>query len=143
MFSASWYREFRGAAAYWIASLVFVLVGAVFTAVGALADPAFLLVGVPFLLLGLFVLALLIYSLFLKLKHPERYHTWLWWINFVGGLSGALLFAVPSTFALPILLLADVDADVMWIGALFSAIGVITCVVVAWIAARQFRNRPR
>ncbi len=143
MFSTHWYREIRGAAAFWIAGFVFTLVGGVFTAVGALTETFFLLIGIPFSCLGLLIIALLIYSLYLKLAHPEKYHTWLWWVNFSGGLLGALLFAVPSTLALPILLLVDAPSETIWIGVLFSAIGVVVSIAVGLIGMRQYRKRPR
>lgn len=141
MIGGYWYRELKGAAGFWIAALLFTLMGGVFTTVGVLVEPFFLLVGLPFLGLGLFVLVLLIYSLYLKVKHPEKYPGWLWWINFIGGLAGALLFAVPSTFALPILLLLDLPADTLWIGVLFSVIGAIALVVVVLIGRWQYKKR--
>lgn len=143
MLEFSWYREFKGAAAFWIASLVFTLAGAAFTAVGVLVWPFFLLLGIPFLCLGAFILVLMLYSLYLKRKHPQRYPAWLWWVNYAGGLSGALLFAVPSTLVLPILLLVGVPSETIWIGALFSAIGVITLVIIALAAKWQYGKRPR
>jgi hypothetical protein len=142
MFGGYWYREFRGAAAYWIASLTFTLVGVVFTVLGVWVEETLLLVGVPFLFLGGLILVMLIYSLYLKLNRPEKHPTWLWWVNFVGGLAGALLFAIPSTFVLPVLLLAGL-ADFVWLGALFTVIGAMATVAVGAIAVRQYRQRPR
>ena len=136
-----WYGELEGAAEYWIASLTFCLVGGVFTAVGALTEPFFLFIGLPFLGLGLFILVLLIYSLYLKVKHPEKYPGWLWWVNFIGGLAGALLFAVPSTLALPILLLVNVPSETIWVGALFSAIGAVSLIGIGLIARWQYNNK--
>ena len=55
---------------------------------------------------------------------------WHWWINFVGGLAGALLFAIPATLTLPALFIAwmlrpnalfepGIDAsETLWVGAL-------------------------
>jgi hypothetical protein len=141
--NTGWTHQFRDAAAFWIAALVFLLAGAIFTAAGVLAETLFLTIGLPFLGLGLLVFALMAYSLHLKRKHPERYPIWLWGVNFIGGLAGARLFAVPSTLALPILLLVDVPSETIWIGALFSAIGVITLVIIALIAKWQYGKRPR
>lgn len=143
MLSGGWYRELRGATAYWVASLIFALVGAAFTATGVLVAPFFLLLGIPFLCLGVFILLAMLFSVYLKRVHPERYSIWLWWVNFIGGLFGALLFAVPSTFALPILLLVGTSSETIWIGVLFSAVGAIALVAVVLIGFWQYRKRPR
>ncbi len=150
MVEKSWYLAIKKAAAYWIAGIVFTLAGGAFVAVGALIERFFLIIGIPFLGLGSLILALLIYSLYLNVKHPENYGVWLWWINFIGGLSGALLFAIPSTLALPILLLieragADLDLapEARLIGAAFSVIGLAVMAVVWLVARRQYRGRPR
>ena len=143
MFNRGWIHEIRGAAGFWIAGLVFLLVGTAFTAVGALVLEPLVFIGIPFLVLGGLILILLIYSLYLKLRHPENYEAWLWWINFIGGLLGALTFALPSTFALPILLILEVDEAPLWIGALFSAVGLGVLVATWLIARRQLQDRPR
>ncbi len=74
--------------------------------------------------------------------HPEKYSRWLWWVNLVGGLVGALLFAIPSTFVLPFLLLADGGSEFIWLGALFTVIGVLATVAIVAIAVRQYKQRP-
>ena len=133
----------KEAAVFWIAALVFILAGGAFTAVGALVKRFFLLIGIPFLSLGVFILILLIYSLYLKLAHPENYYAWLWWVNFIGGLVGALTFALPSTLALPILLLAGTTGKNILIGALFSVIGMGTLVVIWFVARKQYGGRTK
>ena len=138
-----WPHETRGSRAYWLATLVFILVGVAFAVVGALTEKVFLFIGIPFLCIGTVLLALLIYSLHLKARDPENYGTWLWWVNFVGGLCGALLFSIPSTLALPMLLLAGVETESLWLGALFSAVGVAVTVAVWLVARRQYGQRPR
>jgi hypothetical protein len=146
-----WYHEIKGAATYWLAGIVFALVGAVFVAVGARAAKFFLFIGIPFLGLGMLVLILMACSLYLKVKQPENYEVWLWWVNFIGGLSGSLLFGIPSTFTLPALLLMERAGmlavrqgdEVRWIGAVFSVIGLGVLVVVWMIARRQYSARPR
>ena len=143
MYGKHWYREIRGAAAYWLATLIFILVGIAFVAVGVAEEEIFLFVGIPFLCLGIAVLVLLIYSLYLKLKHPENYETWLWWINFIGGLAGALTFSVPSTLVLPILLLVEGDDETVVIGAVFSVIGLGVTIAVGLLARRQYQRRPQ
>ncbi len=143
MANKRWYREIQAAAAFWIAGIVFALVGAVFVAVGARSARFFLYLGIPFLGLGLLVLILMVCSLYLKVKQPQNYEVWLWWVNFIGGLSGSLLFGIPSTLALPILLMVGVDGELWWIGAAFSVIGLGVLIVVWMIARRQYSARPR
>ena len=143
MHENNWYHELKGAAAFWIAALLFILVGGAFTAVGVEAEEIFLIIGISFLCLGALILILLIYSLYLKLAHPENYETWLWWVNFIGGLAGALTFAVPSTLALPILLLMGMDGQTIWIGTLFSVVGLAVLVGIWFVARKQYRERPK
>ena len=139
----TWYYELKGAAAFGVASLTFILVGGAFTAVGILAEELFLFIGVPFLCLGVLVLILLICSLYLKLRQPENYQVWLWWVNFIGGLAGALTFAIPSTLALPILLLVEMEDEALLIGTGFSVVGLVVTIVVWLVARKQYRERPR
>ncbi len=143
MHKKTWYCELEGAAAFWIAAILFILVGGAFTAVGVEIEGAFLIIGVPFLALGLLILPLLIYSLYLKFAQPENYKTWLWWVNFIGGLAGALTFAVPSTLALPILLLAEMEDEALLIGVGFSVVGLAVTIGVWFVARKQYRERPR
>jgi hypothetical protein len=138
----SWTIELKGAAPFWVAALVFLLVGVVLIVVGVEEEEALLYAGIPCALLGLLLLAMLIYSLYLKLGQPENYAVWLWWVNFGGGMAGALLFAIPSTLAAPILLVLEED-EMLWIGALFSAVGLAVSAGVALLARRQLRDRPR
>jgi len=143
MHEKTWYRELKGAAAFWGAASAFILVRGAFTAVGVGVEEVFLIIGIPFLALGIFILLLLFYSLYLKLAHPENYETWLWWINFIGGLAGALTFAIPSTLALPILLLVEMDGEALLIGALFSVIGLAVTIGIWFVARKQYRERPK
>ena len=143
MHENNWYNELKGAAAFWVAALVFILAGGAFTAVGVLLEKFFLFIGIPFLALGVFVLLLLVYSLYLKLAHPENYQAWLWWVNFIGGMAGALTFALPSTLALPILLLMEMDGQAILIGTLFSVIGLGMLVGIWFVARKQYTGRPR
>nr|HID13046.1 hypothetical protein [Anaerolineae bacterium] len=143
MHEKTWYYELKGAAAYWLASLIFILVGAASVAVGVLEEEFFLFIGIPFLCLGIVTLVLLVCSLYVKLKHPENYKVWLWWANFIGGLVGALTFSIPSTLALPALLLMDGDDQLLLIGAVFSVVGLAVTVAIWLLARRQHRGRPR
>jgi len=112
-------------------------------AVGAATERLLLFIGIPFAGLGTFLLALLIYSLYLKHKHPENYDTWLWWVNFLGGLAGTLTFCVPSVLALPILLAIGAQAESLWLGALFFVVGLLSAVALWLVARRQYEKRPR
>ena len=143
MHRKDWYYALQGAAAYWVAALLFILIGGAFTAVGVWIEELFLIIGLPFLCLGALVLILLIYSLYLKLAHAENYETWLWWVNFIGGLAGALTFAIPSTLALPLLLLLEMDEQALLIGAGFSVVGLAVTIGVWFVARKQYRERPR
>ena len=143
MHRKDWYYELQGAAAYRIAALLFILIGGAFTAAGVWVEEIFLIIGLPFLCLGALVLILLIYSRYLKLGQPENYKTWLWWVNFIGGLTGALTFAIPSTLALPILLLVEMDDEALLIGAGFSIVGLAVTTGVWFVARKQYRERPR
>jgi drug/metabolite transporter (DMT)-like permease len=143
MHAKHWHHTFKGAARFWIAALVFIVVGIAFVVVGILGEELFLFIGTPFLFLGTVVLALLAFSLYIRLRHPEDHDAWLWWVNFVGGLSGALLFSIPSMLALPILLLVSEDDEALLVGAVFSVIGLATTIVVGMLARRQVRGRPR
>ena len=138
-----WYYEIKGAAPFWIAALLFILTGSAFTAAGVWAEGVFLVIGVPFLCLGAFILPLLIYSLYLKFAQPENYKTWLWWVNFIGGLAGALTFAIPSMLMLPILLLIGMDDEALLIGAGFSVVGLAVTIGVWFVGRKQHRERPR
>jgi hypothetical protein len=143
MIEKHWYYEIKGAAAFWLAGIVLALVGAAFVAVGVSEEEIFLFIGIPCVCLGILVLLLLTYGLYLKVKHPENYKTWLWWVNFTGGLAGALTFCIPSTLALPALLLLGEDGEALLIGAMFSVIGLVVTIAVGVLARRQYNKRPR
>jgi len=86
---------------------------------------------------------MMLYSVHLKANDSENYVAWLWWVNFVGGLAGVGLFAVPSLFALPVLLLVGGLEEFLWLGAVFSLIGTAVLVTLWFVAKRQYRGRPR
>jgi hypothetical protein len=144
MYGKHWYHELKDAGAFWLACLIFILVGITFVAAGVWVADFFLFIGIPFLGLGILIFTLLIYSLHLKLKCPENYKTWLWWINFIGGVAGVLTFSIPSMLALPILLLLGWDSGGnLLIGVVFLIVGLLVT-VGAWVVGRnQYRKRPR
>ena len=135
--------DFTGKPAYWTAAVVFTLVGVAFVAVGVAFKIPLTVIGVPILALGLLILAMMLYSVHLRARSPENYDTWLWWVNLIGGLAGVGLFAVPSLFALPVLLLVGGLEEFLWLGAVFSLVGAAVLVIVWFVARRQYRGRPR
>ena len=114
------------------------------------------LLGWTFLLLGLLVLLPMLFTLHIRRSDRERERVWHWWINFIGGLAGALVFAVPATLIFPmmwfgyltrpnILFPAGVDpAKNLWLGALFSLVGLVTLAATGLIARLKLRQEdPR
>ena len=159
----SFWFELRGPARLWAASIVFTVVG-VFLVFGfsrffTMGDQdAFPLLSVRifgsvFLVLGLIVLAPMLASLFVV---PVDRAAWHWWANFIGGLLGALTFAVPATLMFPIFLLAylvrpnilfpvdSVDTTKnLGIAALFSLIGLVTLIATIVLARLKLRQDPK
>jgi hypothetical protein len=126
----------------WVAAIVFDLVGTGMLIAGVLWEPMLLLVGAPFGLLGALLLGLLVYGARFRHSQPERYARWLWWVNLIGGIAGAALYAVPSLLVLPAMLLLGLHEQ-LWLGALFSVTGLLVGVATALLAAHLIRGRPR
>ena len=161
----SFWIELRGAARLWTASITFIVLGALI----ALALPpvfpkaeqselllrAIQILGWTFFVLGLIVLLPMLATLYIRTKRPGREKVWHWWINFIGGVLGALAFAIPASFMFPIFLLAhlirpnalfapDVDAaNNLWLAALFSVLGLITSVAIFFVAREKLKEDPR
>lgn len=156
--------ELRGPARLWAASITFTVLGALIAfgmprvlatveqeVLGLLALRA---LGWTFLILGLFVLLLMLVTLYVRIRQPEQEPVWHWWINFVGGLLGALAFAIPASLMFPMVAVAywtrpnplfPPDADVtqtLWLGAMFSIVGVVTCVATFLVARIKLREDP-
>src|SRR5574341_925965 len=98
------YVQLQGPAKIWIASIVLVAVGLViFFGVPTIADKSRLdieialnlihILGFIFFGLGAIPLAMMLIGLFIRANNPQNYDTWVWWVNFLGGLLGALAFA--------------------------------------------------
>jgi hypothetical protein len=157
--------ELRGPARLWAASIGFAIVGMLIAfvlprhlpeiaqdAIGSFAIPA---LGWTFLLLGLLVLLPMLATLYLRVRHPEQEAVWHWWINFIGGLAGALAFAIPAALMFPIFALGylmrpnvliptdAVAANNLGIAALFSVIGVIVLVPVYFLTRLKLREHPK
>ncbi len=167
----SWHWGGTGPKGAWIAGTVFFVTGLVMgTAVptwlsGGPAEPPttaaleaavlFRVTGWTFLGLGGVILALMTIGLWIGVSWPHRLPAWHWWVGFVGGLMGALLFAVPATLAFPFLhymgrrppglLFPEMgrSPEDLWIGALFSALGLLVLIVLVPLSRHLVRSRSR
>src|SRR5207253_160831 len=100
----SFWIELRGPAKLWAASIAFTIVGALIACVlpryfpaieqDALVSFVIKALGWTFLGLGLLVLAPMLATLYVRARQPEQEAVWHWWINLIGGLAGALAFAI-------------------------------------------------
>ena len=158
----SFWIEFRGATRLWVASVVFVLLGLMFlllapdlfeSAPNPLGVIAIRVLGWTFLGLGLLVLLPMLATIYVARKHPGRDAVWRWWINLIGGAAGALAFAVPATLMFPVFVVAYLgrpnalfprdDASDLWVGALFSILGVGTLAALWFLIRLKLRNETR
>ncbi len=94
----------------------------------------------------LFILNLI--SIVFKIKSPENEHTFFWWINFTGGMLGALSFAIPSTFIIPLLkiLPEHIRQQAQHTSILlpvFTVAGILVDAAIFFVARWQLRGRPR
>lgn len=94
------------------------------------------------------VFILIIVSSIIKIKSPQNEKTFFWWVNFTGGMMGALLFAIPSMFIYPIYLLFPENIkqqaqNASIILPLFTIVGIIVGIGLFFIARSQYRGRPR
>ena len=158
----SFWIELRGPLKLWVASVCFTLLGALIAfylpryfpviehdVVGLFAIRA---LGWTFLGLGMLVLAPMLATLYLRARQPEREAIWHWWINFIGGLAGALAFAIPATLMFPVFFIAylkrpnilipddAVAANNLWIAALFSIIGLAVLALIRFLARLKLRE---
>jgi len=151
-----------GAAKLWAASIVFVILGGLL----ALLAPAFIephdpddevallvmrVLGGLFLALGLAVLLPMLVSL--RIADPVRRDRFYWWVNFMGGLLGALSFAVPAALAFPIFLAAyvtrpnalvpdDLEAvNNLGVSAMFSLVGIVVLIALFFVGREMLRTR--
>jgi hypothetical protein len=164
-----WFRvwiDLRGPARLWAASLGFTVVGASLVwamprvAPVLMADPfgalALACLGWVFLGLGLPALVALVLTLTFRRRDPDRAAAWHWWINFLGGLAGALVFAVPAKLLLPLMLGAywtrpnllfptesGLAGKNLGLGALFTVVGCVTLAATWWLARLKLRESPK
>jgi len=156
----SFWVELQGATKLWVASTVFIIVGALIAfAVPFVVQPSqdrdlvFLLLrvlGGIFIALGIAVLVPMLATLFVAAERREHWH---WWINFIGGLLGALAFAVPAALMFPVFLIAyltrpnalmesdAVAANNLGIAALFSLIGMAVLVFLFFVGRKIVREK--
>jgi len=161
----SFWIELRGPVKLWTVSIVFVIVGALIACVlpryfpaveqDAIASFALKALGWTFLGLGLLVLVPMLGTLYVRATRPGQEEVWHWWINFIGGLAGALLFAVPATLMFPVFFAAylarpnvlfpddAVAANNLWIAALFSVIGLAALALICFLARLKLRENPK
>jgi len=167
----SWHWGRTSPTGAWIAGAVFFVTGLVMgiavpawltggsdglpTTAALEAALLFRITGWTFTGLGSLVLGLMTIGLWIGVHGPDRLRVWHWWVGFVGGLVGALLFAVPAVLAYPFLyymgrrpagaLFSDMgrSPEDMWTGALFSALGVVVLLVLVPLARHRVRGRPR
>ena len=157
--------ELRGPTKLWVASIFFTMLGVLiawalpgyFPAIGQDTIALFALraLGWTFFGLGLLVLVPMIATLYVRAAHPGQEARWYEWINFAGGLAGALAFAIPATLMFPAFFWAYLarpnvlfpdDAVVtnnLWIAALFSIIGLAVFALVYYLLRPKLRKQPK
>ncbi len=169
----SLYFIFKGKAGFWAFAIIFIITGVIFAFVvpelithaetdsiqnraqdvSAAADLSvmsfvFRLLGWILLVPGATVFILIIVASIIKIKSPQNEGAFFWWINFTGGMMGALLFAIPSMFIYPIFLLLPENIkqqakNTSMILPLFTIVGIIAGIAIFFIARSQYRGRPR
>jgi hypothetical protein len=163
MIVLSFWIELRGATKLWVASIFFTLLGALlawslpdyFPAIGQdpIASMAIRVLGWTFIGLGLLVLVPMLATLYVRARHPGQEANWYEWINFFGGLAGALAFAIPATLMFPVFLWAyfgrpnvlfpdeAAAANNLWIAALFSVIGAAVLALLCFLLWPRLRKK--
>jgi len=162
----SFWIELRGPARLWAASITFTILGAAIAIVlprlfsDTNQDPsvslAMRILGWTLFVLGLVVLLPMLATLYIRRSQPEQEAVWHWWINFIGGLLGALAFAAPATFMLPIFFLAYLlrpnalfPADStdttknLGIAALFSVVGIVSLLATIFLAREKLKQETK
>ncbi len=161
----SFYISIRGKAANWAVGIVFSILGVLIAVFlpplfspgedGAFAVVFLRILGAVFLFFGGVNLVLMLGYLVLKANSPPLHETWYWWGNFLGGLLAAGIFAVPATLAFPAFFLAyllrpnvffpagtPAALQNLWIGALFSVVGIGVLLMMYFIGRAYYRGRP-
>lgn len=108
----------------------------------------FSILGWIFTVIGGVILLMTIASLYLRIKSPQNEDTFYWWINFTGGMMGALVFALPSTFIYPLFTLLPSQVkqqaqNTTILLPVFTAVGILVCTGIFFIGRNQYRKRPQ
>lgn len=110
--------------------------------------PFIWLLGGIFLAIGVSSLVLMIGDANLQRRNSALRKKWFWWGNLVIGVLGVLFFALPATLVLPVMLLAptlfppDTSSKNLFLGALFSGIGLLILLALYFIVRRKIQQRP-
>lgn len=107
----------------------------------------FKLTGYIFLVLGSVILLMTLPSVVIKIVSPQNTGVWFWWVNFTGGMMGALLFSVPSSFIwlIYIFLPENIQSAFLeksFLPWIFTAAGIIVNIGIFFVARSQLRGRP-
>lgn len=156
--NTSYIHIIKGKPAIWITALLFTSVGFIFTFIipsvyvspiedSTLLSAIFTITGIVFLIIGGIIFIMSLTSLYVKTRYPQKEDLFFWWINFIGGLAGALTFALPSTFIYPLYSLIPYEyrllaknIDIML--PIFTGIGILVDIAILYIARNQFKNKP-
>lgn len=155
-------------AAYWIPGIVFVSAGMLIATVlpAQMANPIeergfnpltiVRVLGWSVAVLGGIILLSIPIGREVEKAFPQNVKVWHWWVNFIGGTLGALMFAVPATLTLPLLLWAYItrpnwvysgDVESFWsvgyLGLLFTGLGILTLFFLYALGISGHHRRPR
>ncbi len=148
---------------HWMAGGFFAVIGLIFLGIPFLFEQAtdaplgaLRALGAAFTTLGGVILLMWPLGREIERASPQNASTWEWWVNFVGGMLGAALFAVPATLVLPLMVVLYIDRPNWaypepdggflpggYLGFLFSGVGVISLVALALVGRISYRGRPR
>lgn len=107
---------------------------------------AFQVLGAVFFSIGVIMLGLMCVSLMVKKRMPHNLLAWYWWMNFVGGCVGVVVFVIPSVFA-PLIAARLVPQSVathpILLRMVFPFVGICAAIFSFFIARRQYYGRPR
>jgi hypothetical protein len=166
-YTLSWKLQIKQQAAFWFVSIIFILAGILFLYIPEIISIInaesytqkttgnendqffyiFKIIGLMFSILGGFILLLTLSSLLIKIISPQNADFGNWWVNFIGGMFGALAFSMPSAFIWVIYLYLPEDIQsafseksfLIWI---FTGIGILVNIIIFFIAKSQIKGRP-
>jgi len=108
----------------------------------------FSIIGYTLLFFGGFIFVLTVYGVYIKVKMPQNKEVWTWWVGFIGGILGALLFSLPSTFIFYLFRffpeqIRNGSADNQFILWIFTIVGIGVDIGTYFLAKHFYKNRPR